>query len=119
MCTVLPMWRGGLTSNMMVMTSSISLRPARPDDDALVERLSALDSSAARPVVRPALLALRDGRAVAAISLRDGRVVADPFEPTRDVVALLATHARGGGGRVRRGWRFPPRPARPLVPRAA
>lgn len=102
----------------MFMTSSISLRPARPDDDALLVRLSALDS-AARPVVRPALVALRDGRAVAAISLRDGRVVADPFEPTRDVVALLSTHARGARGGVRRGWRFPPRPARPLVPRAA
>lgn len=102
----------------MFMTSSISLRPARPDDDALLQRLSDLDS-AARPVVRPALVALRDGRAVAAISLRDGRVVADPFAPTRDVVALLSTHARGGGARVRRGWRFPPRPARPLVPRAA
>jgi hypothetical protein len=103
---------------MMFMTSSISLRPARPDDDALLARLSELDS-AVEPVVRPALLALRDARAVAAISLRDGRVVADPFEPTRDVVALLVAHSRGGGGRVRRGWRFPPRPARPLVPRAA
>jgi hypothetical protein len=107
---------------MMFMTSSISLRPARPDDDALLERLSALDS-AVRPVVRPALVALRDGRAVAAISLRDGRVVADPFAPTRDVVALLSVHARGGGRErvrgARRGWRFPPRPARPLVPRAA
>lgn len=104
----------------MFMTSSISLRPARPDDDALLARLSELDS-AARPVERPALLALRDGLAVAAISLRDGRVVADPFEPTRDVVALLATHARGGRDAdvTRRGWRFPPRPARPLVPRAA
>jgi hypothetical protein len=110
---------------MMFMTSSssispISLRPARPDDDALLARLSELDS-AARPVVRPALVALRDGRAVAAISLRDGRVVADPFEPTREVVALLTVHARSGGGSrgERRGWRFPPRPARPLVPRAA
>jgi hypothetical protein len=106
---------------MMFMTSSISLRPARPDDDALLERLSALDS-AERPVVRPALVALADGRAVAAISLRDGRVVADPFAPTRDVVALLRTHARGDDARgTRRGWRFPPRPraARPLIPRAA
>jgi hypothetical protein len=105
---------------MMFMTSSISLRPARPDDDALLERLSELDS-AAYPVVRPALVALRDGRAVAAISLRDGRVVADPFAPTSDVVTLLLAHARTGGGAVqeRRGWRFPPRPARPLVPRAA
>jgi hypothetical protein len=103
---------------MMFMTSSISLRPARPDDDALLARLSELDS-AQRPVTRPALVALRNGQAIAAISLRDGRVVADPFEPTRDVVALLSTHAESGGGGTRRGWRFPPRPARPLVPRAA
>jgi hypothetical protein len=106
---------------MMFMTSSISLRPARPDDDALLARLSELDS-AVRPVVRPAVLALRDGRAVAAISLRDGRVVADPFAPTRDVVALLGAHVRGArDGGERRGWRFPPRPraAGRLVPRAA
>jgi hypothetical protein len=106
---------------MMSMTSSIALRPARPDDDALLQRLSELDS-ALRPVTRPALVALRDGHAVAAISLRDGRVVADPFAPTSDVVKLLSAHARTGGdsgAQQRRGWRFPPRPARPLVPRAA
>jgi hypothetical protein len=39
------------------------------------------------------LLALIDGVAVAALSLHDGRVAANPFLPTRDVVAVLRLRA--------------------------
>jgi hypothetical protein len=71
----------------MTNSSTISLRPATADDDAELRRLSQLDSARALP--RPAVLAIVDGDAVAAVSLRDGRVVADPFTPTAEVVELL------------------------------
>jgi hypothetical protein len=71
----------------MTSTSTLSIRTATAADDAVLRDLSALDS--ARPLQRPALLALVDGTPVAAASLRDGRVVADPFSPTDDVVRML------------------------------
>jgi hypothetical protein len=71
----------------MTDSSTITLRAAGEAEDAVLRELAALDS--ARPLRRPALLAVVDGRPVAARSLRDDRVVADPFVPTGDVVALL------------------------------
>jgi hypothetical protein len=86
---------------------TIAIRPTGADDDAVLATIAGLDSS--RPLQRPAIVAVVDGRPVAAASLTDGRVVADPFTPTADVVALLdrrvadgiATEARG------RSWRRP------------
>ena len=79
----------------MTDSTILAFRIATYDDDAVLRELAALDS--ARPLRRPALLAIVDGRPVAAGSLRDGDVVADPFTPTGDVVELLrarlATHA--------------------------
>ena len=69
----------------------VVLRLARPQDAATVARLAALDS--APPLREPALLAVVDGRALAALSLADRRVVADPFAPTADLVDLLRTRA--------------------------
>jgi hypothetical protein len=71
------------------MTDSqiISFRAATPRDATVLEKLSALDSKPA--LHAPAVVALVDGRPVAAASLSDASVVADPFFPTADVVELL------------------------------
>jgi hypothetical protein len=70
---------------------NLSLRRARPSDDAGLRRLTQLDST--RSLQQPILLAECDGVAVAAVSLADGRVAADPFEPTAEAVALLRLRA--------------------------
>ena len=86
----------------MTSTSTLSIRTATAADDDVLRNLAALDS--ARPVGRPALIAVVDGTPVAAASLGDGRVVADPFSPTADVVRVLRARlaAHGAAGRVRR-----------------
>ena len=71
----------------MTATTTIAFRSATADDDRVLRDLSELDS--ARPVERPAVLAVVDGQPVAALSLSDGRIVADPFTRTEDVVDLL------------------------------
>jgi len=71
----------------MTNNTIIAFRPATADDDRVLRDLSELDS--ARPVERPAVLAVVDGQPVAAVSLSDGRIVADPFTRTEDVVRLL------------------------------
>jgi hypothetical protein len=70
---------------------TVVLRLTRPEDATTLARLAALDS--APPLREPALLAVVDGRARAALSLADRRVVADPFAPTADVVDLLRKRA--------------------------
>jgi hypothetical protein len=83
---------------------TIALRPAQPDEGAVVTRLAALDD--APPLVGQVLLAVADGEPVAALSLADGRVVANPFVCTKNAVALLRLreqHLRGVA--PRRGWR--------------
>jgi hypothetical protein len=88
----------------MTERSVIAIRRAAADEDGALRRLAELDSAA--PLHDPVLLALVDGAPVAALSLADDRVVADPFEPTADVVALLRTYAeRGAQPRRRRGRR--------------
>jgi len=69
----------------------VELRLAHTGEAATVRRLAALDD--APELEGQVLLALVDGAAVAAISLRDERVIADPFLPTRDVVAVLRLRA--------------------------
>ena len=71
----------------MLDSSVIAFRSATADDDRVLRDLSELDSSS--PVQRPAVLAIVDGDAVAAVSLSDGRIVADPFTRTEDVVTML------------------------------
>ena len=58
--------------------------------------------SSQRPLNGPALVGEIDGRPAAAISLADGRVVADPFQHTGQLVALLRmrAHALGEADRV-------------------
>ena len=50
-------------------------------------RLAALDS--ASPPTGPALIAEADSRMLAALPLGSGRAIADPFEPTAELVGLL------------------------------
>jgi hypothetical protein len=74
----------------MTNSSTIALRTATDRDAAILAKLAELDS--APPLHAPAVVALVDGRPVAAASLSDASVVADPFMPTADVVELLQAH---------------------------
>jgi hypothetical protein len=101
----------------MTTSATISLQLASPEHDAALRELAQLDS--ARTVHRPALMAVVDGRLVAALALQDDRVVADPFAPTDDAVQLLrlrAAELRGGHGARRRSrLRMPALGVRPRV----
>jgi len=67
--------------------NTVTVRPYLPNDRRLLERLAALDDR--RVPAQPVVLAEVDGRLVAAISERTGEAVADPFEPTAHLVAML------------------------------
>jgi hypothetical protein len=69
----------------------IALRLAGADEADELARLAALDSQ--RPLRGQTIVALVDGRLVAAMSLADDRVIADPLLPTADAQALLRTRA--------------------------
>ncbi len=68
----------------------ILIRPAYGDDHEDLRRLAALDSAEDVPR-QPLLLIERDGRLAAAISRTDGAVIADPFQRTQELIALLRT----------------------------
>ncbi len=88
--------------------SVIALRRAGDDEAADLARLAALDS--ARPLDGDVLVALVDGRLVAAVSLGDGRMIADPLAPTTEARALLHTRATQLAQTPQRPWRrFRPR----------
>jgi hypothetical protein len=68
-----------------------------------VRRLAALDD--APDLTGPVLIALVNDDAVAGLALQDKRVVANPFVPTREVLALLRLRAEHvSGATVRRRW---------------
>lgn len=81
----------------------VTVREAHLGDDAALARLAALDSA---PIPeRPALVAESSARILAALPLGSGRVVADPFEPTAELVALLELRRRQlDSSPRRRGW---------------
>jgi hypothetical protein len=97
--------------------TDITVRRSVPADQGRLARLAALDS--ASPPRGPALVAEADSRMLAALPLGAGRPIADPFEPTAEVVALLELraaqlHAAGAsprrrGGRLRSLLRAPAR----------
>jgi hypothetical protein len=97
--------------------SNLTVRHAVASDLSALARLAALDSTS--PPRGPALVAEADSRMLAALPLGSGRPIADPFEPTAEVVALLMLRAeqlrdsdgerRGFGERVRSFLR--PRPS--------
>jgi hypothetical protein len=98
----------------------ISIRRAVASDHSELARLAALDS--ASPPRGPALIAEADSRMLAALPLGSGRPIADPFEPTAAVVALLHLRAEqlrraeterpGVGARLRSLLRVGPSHAR-------
>lgn len=75
----------------MTTSEPITIRPAFGDDAVAIRRLAALDSAPIPP--QPLLLAEVDDEPRAAISLLTGAVIADPFELTDELVALLRLHA--------------------------
>ena len=66
---------------------NFTVRRSHSGDQAALARLAALDS--ASPPRGPALIAEADSRMLAALPLGSGGAIADPFEPTAELVALL------------------------------
>ncbi len=69
----------------------VTVRYATVADAPALARLAALDS--ASPPRGPALIAEVASRPLAALPLGSGRPIADPFEPTAALVALLELRA--------------------------
>jgi hypothetical protein len=76
----------------MFSANAYVIRIATEDDAYTLRQLAALDGK--RQLVGETLIGEIDGRPAAAVSLTGGRVVADPFEPTSQLVALLHMRAR-------------------------
>lgn len=73
-------------------TRSMTIRRSGMGDLGSLSLLAALDSA---PLpAEPLLIAESEGRMVAAVPLDGGAPVADPFEPTAEIVALLELRAR-------------------------
>ncbi len=85
------LFRGRVRSAEPSADSDARIRYARPDDDAALGRLAALDS-AAFPAA-PLLVAELDGELRAALSLMSSEVIADPFRPTVALVEQLRERA--------------------------
>jgi hypothetical protein len=69
------------------MTTPITFRPGNESDAPVLRQLAELDS--ARPIHGEVYVAEHRGRPIAAVSVDEQRVIADPFEPTAEVVDLL------------------------------
>ena len=67
--------------------TDLTVRYSVASDLSELARLAALDS--ATPPRGPALIAEADSRMLAALPMGSGRPIADPFEPTGEIVALL------------------------------
>ena len=65
----------------------VTVRPYLPLDRHPLERLALLDEK--HVPAQPVVVAEANGRLVAALSKRTGEAVADPFEPTAHLVAML------------------------------
>ena len=85
------LFRGRVRSAGPSADHEVRIRYARPDDDAALGRLAALDSAAVPAA--PLLVAELDGELRAALSLVSSEVIADPFRPTIVVVELLHNRA--------------------------
>jgi len=89
------------------LAPAITLRFGTPDDVAAVSRLAALDC--AEVPAEPVLVAEADGVLRAAMSLSDDEVIADPFQPTEQIVLLLRERASQLRGDPARRHRAEPR----------
>jgi hypothetical protein len=102
----------------MFNPSAFLIRPAGDTDEPTIAWLSTMCGC---PLLRrPALIGHIDGMPAAAISLIDGAVIADPFQPTAELVMHLRLHRSGWRGtgartsiaaRVRTAITFAVRPA--------
>jgi hypothetical protein len=72
-------------------TAPVTIRTAAEADRGALARLASLDG--ARPPAGEVVVAARGGELVAAVPLAGGPEIADPFEPTADVVELLRVRA--------------------------
>lgn len=79
------------TSSRQGGYDSVSVRLARPEDEAAIRRIASLDGKKA-PAGR-VLVAEADNAVIAALSVASGEAVADPFRWTSDVVALMEMRA--------------------------
>jgi hypothetical protein len=66
---------------------NVTVRRSGSGDQVELARLAELDSG--KPPRGPALIAEADFRMLAALPIGSGRPIADPFEPTAELVALL------------------------------
>ena len=82
--------------------TNITVRYSAASDLSELARLAALDS--ASPPRGPALIAEADSRMLAALPLGSGRPIADPFEPTAEIVELLRLRAEQVQAGQRNGW---------------
>jgi hypothetical protein len=76
----------------MFPANSYVMRRALDEDAPALRHLADLDSQS--PIRDEALIGEIEGRPAAAISLADGRVVADPFQSTAQLGAMLKMRAR-------------------------
>jgi hypothetical protein len=84
------------------VTDNITIKLSTDSDHERIDRLAQLDGG--RAPTGDVLLAEVDGRLLAAVGI-DGTAVADPFEPTADVVRLLRGQVSGARRpRARRRW---------------
>ena len=74
------------------MTDAITIRHSTAADHERIMELAVLDGG--RAPAGEALLAEVDGRLWAAVGLEDGGSVADPFQPTAEILSLVALRAR-------------------------
>ena len=99
----------------------LTIRMALPADAAALDRLAQLDS-ASPPEAKAMLVAEVGGELRAALPLGGGRVLADPFERTAALVAMLAERSRQLEAPASRRPRLRPRllrVPRPASPRGA
>jgi hypothetical protein len=73
--------------------NDVSLRLASASDRAALDRLAMRDDRPLPP--SPHLVAARDGELAVALSLVTGEIVADPFQRTAELQALLRCYAAG------------------------
>jgi hypothetical protein len=71
---------------------TLTIRPAFPDDAAAIAVLATLDDARVPP--EPLLLAEVAGELWAAVSLSTLEAVADPFNPSAEVAAILEQRAQ-------------------------
>ena len=83
---------------------ALLLRAARPADARALADLAIMEKI--KPLRAPAMVAVNEGRVVAALSLADGSVAADLFVRTADAVALLRLRAGREAGSVAPRGRF-------------